>query len=186
MNTKAKGFRDLVQAELGEDEMRPPLREEPRTEDPRAAAKKRAAEIRGHLGNLDEGTDDFWVDPAVIPEGWTYEWKTHTIYNAEDPTYTTALQRAGWTPVPASRHPEMMPRGAKDLTILRKGMMLMERPKEITEEIRQIELRRARAQVRVKEEQLSAAPPGQFERANKDNPLVKVKKGYEPMPIPDE
>jgi hypothetical protein len=40
-------------------------------------------------------------------------------------------------------------------------------------------------QVRAKEEQLAATPAGQFERANKDNSLVKVKKSYEAMPIPE-
>jgi hypothetical protein len=52
--------------------------------------------------------------------------------------------------------------------------------------IRAAELRRARLQVRAKEEQLTAAPQGQFERSNKGNDLVKVKKGYEAISIPDE
>jgi hypothetical protein len=61
----------------------------------------------------------------------------------------------------------------------------MERPAEITEEVRQLELRRARLQVRAKEEQLSASPAGQFERSNKGNEMAKIKKGYEAMPIPE-
>jgi hypothetical protein len=65
-------------------------------------------------------------------------------------------------------------------------MVLMERPLEITEEVRAAELRRARLQVRAKEEQLSSTPQGQFERSNKGNDLVKVKKGYEAIAIPDE
>lgn len=80
----------------------------------------------------------------------------------------------------------MMPYGYKGNEITRKGMVLMERPSEITDEVRQLEYRRARLQVRAKEEQLSAAGPGQFERSNKGNDLVKVKKGYEAMPIPEE
>ena len=50
---------------------RPPMRPPMREEDPRAAAARRAAEIRGHLGNLDEGVDKFALPPA--PDGWTYE-----------------------------------------------------------------------------------------------------------------
>jgi hypothetical protein len=165
---------------------RPPVRSEVRGEDPKERAARRAAEIRGHLGGLDEGTDDFYIDASVIPSGWSYEWKRRLVYNQEDPSYQVHLARMGWEPVPASRHPEMMPAGSSDRTIERKGMILMERPQEITEESRLIEARRARAQVRAKEEQLSAAPQGQFERSNKDAPLVKVKKGYEAMPIPKE
>ncbi len=79
----------------------------------------------------------------------------------------------------------MMPAGYKGVEITRKGMVLMERPSEITDEVRQLEHRRARLQVRAKEEQLAAAPAGHFERSNKGNELAKVKKGYEAMPIPE-
>lgn len=150
------------------------------------SAKKRAEEIRQHGGDLEDGTDDFWVDPQMIPDGWTYEWKRFTVYGQEDPSYQVALRRAGWDPVPASRHPEMMPIGHADDIILRKGMILMERPAEITDEIRLKEKKAARDQVRMKEQQLNEAPAGQFERSNKDAPLAKVKKGFEPIPIPED
>jgi len=151
------------------------------------SAKKRADEIRQHGGDLEDGTDDFWVDANSIPDGWTYEWKRFTVFGQEDPSYQVALRRSGWEPVPASRHPEMMPIGhAGDDIILRKGMMLMERPKEITDEIRLKEKKAARDQVRVKEQQLNEAPAGQFERSNKDAPLAKVKKDFEPIPIPED
>ena len=155
-------------------------------ESPRERAARKAAELRAHRnGDMDDGTDEFFVEPGIIPDGWTYEWKTKTVLGAEDPAHQVKLARDGWEPVPASRHPDMMPAGYKGVEITRKGMVLMERPMEITEEVRQMELRRARLQVRAKEEQLSAAQPGQFERSNKGNDLVKVKKGYEAMPIPE-
>ncbi len=155
-------------------------------ESPRERAARKAAEHRAHRdGSLDDGTDEFFVEPGVIPDGWTYEWKTKTILGAEDPAHQVKLARDGWEAVPASRHPEMMPAGYAGVEITRKGMVLMERPSEITEEVRQIELRRARLQVRAKEEQLSASPAGQFERSNKGNDMAKIKKGYEAMPIPE-
>ena len=158
-----------------------------RTANPLKSAKERAKEIRQHGGDLEDGTDDFWVDANVIPDGWTYEWKRFTVYGQEDPSYQVALRRAGWEPVPASRHPEMMPIGyAGDDIILRKGMILMERPQEITDEIRAKDKKAARDQIRVKEAQLNDAPAGQFERSNKDAPLAKVKKAYEPIPIPED
>ena len=151
------------------------------------SAKKRAEEIRQHGGDLEDGTDDFWVDTSSIPDGWTYEWKRFTVVGMEDPSYQVGLRRSGWEPVPASRHPEMMPMGYDgDDIILRKGMMLMERPKEITDEIRLKDKKAARDQIRMKEQQLNDAPAGQFERNNKDAPLAKVKKGFEPIPIPED
>jgi hypothetical protein len=170
------------------ERVRPAMRPEAPVaeESPRERATRKAAELRAHRdGTMDDGTDEFFVEPGVIPDGWTYEWKTKTILGAEDPAHQVKLARDGWEFVPASRHPEMMPSGYKELEITRKGMVLMERPAEITEEVRQLELRRARLQVRAKEEQLSAAPAGQFERSNKGNELAKIKKGYEAMPIPE-
>jgi hypothetical protein len=89
----------------------------------------------------------------------------------------------GWQAVPASRHPEMMPIDGTYQTIERKGMTLMERPSMITDQVRAMDLKRARKQVRDKEAQLSHAPDGQFERDHaKARP--KVTKSFEPLPVP--
>lgn len=159
---------------------RPPLRDE----SPRDRAAKRAAELRGHLGEIDEGTDEFYIDPESIPEGWTYEWKTFSIYNQEQGTYIMQMRREGWEPVPSSRHPQMMHQGAGSDPIMRKGMILMECPTEIVEERRRLQLKSARDQVRFKEQQLAGTPEGTMTR---DHAKVRpsIKKGFEPMPVPE-
>lgn len=171
-----------------------PIRPAPRSEAPkeissRERAALRAKEIREGStgGTLDDGDDEFAIDLDIIPEGWSYEWKTLTIFGMDHAAHQINLRRKGWEPVPTSRHPSMMPVGTKGGDpITRKGNILMERPLELTEEARDIEKRRAKLQVRVKEEQLTQAPPGQFERQNKDSGLVKVKKSFEQMAIPEE
>jgi hypothetical protein len=160
----------------------PPMRPTMRAEDPREAAARRAAQIRGHIGDLDEGTDEFSAPTA--PDGWTYEWKRKTVMGQEDPAYQVALARSGWENVPTSYHPEMMPGQGNHPTIERKGMSLMMRPASISDEIRDIEYRKARNQVRVKEQQLNNAPDGTFERSNKNDGLTKIKKSYESIPVP--
>lgn len=164
---------------------RPAMRPEMREEDPRMRAARRAAEIRSTMGSFDEGADDFYIDQSVIPEGWSYEWKRKTILGQEDPAYQVQLARTGWEPVPASRHPSYMPAGDKYATIERKGMVLMERPKELTEEYRAFELKNARDQVRTHKEKLAEAPEGQFSRIAKGHQLIKIGKSYEAMPIPE-
>ena len=154
-----------------------------REESPRDRAAKRAAELRGHIGNMDSGTDDFFVPPEYIPDGWSYEWKRKTNVGMEDPAYQVQLSRMGWEPVPASRHPAMMPDDNKYQVIERKGMILMERPKEITDEARDIELRRARNQIRQKEAQLASAPDGTLTRDH-SQAKPKISKSYEAIPIP--
>jgi hypothetical protein len=162
---------------------RPSMRPSMREEDPRAAAARRAAEIRGHLGNMDEGTDDFRTPDA--PPGWDYEWKRRTLLGQEDPAYQVQLARMGWDAVPSYRHPEMMPSQGSHPTIERKGMVLMQRPSVISDEARALELRKARNQVRVKEQQLNAAPDGTMTR---DHASVRpqINKGYEPIPVPKD
>jgi hypothetical protein len=164
---------------------RPPMHPPLRADDPRSRAAKRAAEIRGNVGSMDEGVDDFYIDTREIPDGWTYEWKRRTIAGQEDPAYQVSLARMGWEPVPADRHPYMMPVKGQYTTIERKGMMLMERPMELSEEARSIELRRARQQIANKKSQLGSSPDGQFGR---DHASVKpkVSNSYEPMPIPND
>ena len=159
---------------------KPPLK----AEDPRAAAEARAAEILGQSNAFEEGNDRFYVDPSKIPDGWTYEWKTRTIYNKEDPAYQVNLARTGWTTVPRVRHPEMMPAGHPGDTIEVDGQVLMERPEMITAQVRNMDNRRARDQVRAKEEQLGAAPPGHFERDINRSTRPKVSRSYKAMPIP--
>lgn len=161
---------------------RPSMRPAMREEDPRVAAARRAAEIRGHLGNMDEGVDKFRTPPA--PPGWEYEWKRRLLLGQEDPSYQVELARMGWEPVPTYRHPEMMPMQGNHPTIERDGMILMQRPSVISDEARAMELSRARNQVRVKEQQLNATPDGTLTR---DHPSARpqIKKGYEPIPVPE-
>lgn len=164
-------------------DMRPPLRDD----DPRAAAARREAEILGHLGDMNEGTDEFFFSPDMVPDGWTYEWKRRTIMGQEDPAYQVALARTGWEPVPSRRHPEMMPVGWKGETIERKGQVLMQRPKAITERIEEMDRHRARNQIKAKEQQLNAAPPGTMESQFSDartRPVIK--KSFEAIPIPKD
>ena len=169
-------------APLPREDMREPVRED----DSLSRAAKRVAELRGHLGTLDEGQDEFFVDPSMVPEGWSYEWKRHLLLGAEDPSYNVSLAREGWEPVPVNRdakHRAMMPMNWSGAHIERKGMILMERPAEIVAEMRLLEKRKARDQVRAKEAQLSGTPEGTLTR---DHPQAKpqIKKGWDAIPVP--
>lgn len=196
--TRKSGLQDAVRAaqppadvEPGHDApaashaaMRPNMRGAMREEDPRARAARRTQEIIDGGALPDEGVDEFYLDPDMMQPGWTYEWKTQSVLNKEDPGYQVQLARGGWEPVPASRHPELMPEGATG-AVTRKGMILMERPAEITRLQQKRLFQRSRDQVRQKEAQLHEPSKGQFARDNKGNSLVKVNKSYEPFEVPE-
>lgn len=162
--------------------MRPPMRDD----NPRARAERRTAELLGgDAPAIEESSDEFFIPPEIIPDGWTYEWKRRLVQGQEEPAYQVALARTGWEAVPCKRHPEMMPLGWQGATIERKGMVLMERPAAVTERVEQLNRQRARNQVRVKEQQLNAAPPGVLEKEYSDpRTRPQIKKSYEPMPVP--
>lgn len=187
-NPRPRGLLNLkadepaVATEAPQDTLRGPMREE----DSLSRAAQRAAELRGHLKDeVSDSEDKFFIDIDIIPDGWTYEWKRHTIYGQEDPAYQIQLARAGWEPVPVARHPWMMPNNTSTQTILRKGMILMQCPTEIIDERRASDLRKARMQVRAKEQQIAGTPDGTMTR---DDARVKpqIKKSYEAMPIPEK
>jgi hypothetical protein len=157
-------------------------------EDPRARAARRSAELREHRGDVPEGNDKFAIHPSMIPDGWSYEWKTNTVLGAKNRAYEVSIARAGWEPVPANRHPELMPANWTGNSIEMDGMILMERPKEITDEARMSEARAARDQVRTKEEQVQQMPAGPsspFDISNSGKPIAHgIRKSYESMSIP--
>lgn len=165
-------------------EVRAPLR----TENSRDLAKIRADEIRKHRAGTEvDGMDRYYIDPNIIPDGWSYEWKRKSVHGLEDPAYQVNLASGGWTAVPVdrdARHRALMPQG-NYATIERDGMMLMERPLELTEEARDVELRRARGQVRAKEQQLASTPDGTMTREH-ERVRPSIKKGYEPMAVPKD
>ena len=157
---------------------RPSMRVDMREESPLARAARRAAEIKNAGGITDHGVDEFYVDPSSIPEGWSYEWKRKFIMGQEDPTYQLSLIQMGWEPVPASRHRGMVPEGSGN-TIERKGMILMERPAVITDEMRRKDNTNARNAVESRKQALDSAK-GMLGRED-SRVAPKISKGYEPM-----
>jgi hypothetical protein len=91
------------------------------------------------------------------------------------------LRENHWTPVPADRHPEMMPVGHQG-PVAKDGMILMERPAYLTEDARQEDLEIARDQVRVKEQQLGHTPSGTFTRNHPSvQRISQIKRSYGPI-----
>jgi hypothetical protein len=160
MNEEGNGNgRAARQAIRGDDERRPGQ------EDHAERARKRLAEIRALHGDDDDLSETF-VDPwfAQAPPGWTYEWKTHSVFNKENPQYQNMLLRTGWSAVPAHRHRDLTYPGYDGEAIIRDGMILMERPKELTDRVRKREQMKAFDQVRNSEAKLTETPAGHGQR----------------------
>ena len=151
-------------------------------------ARRRMAELRMSMGDFEmEGDSDDYRDRFAVeaPPGWSYEWKTYTVFNKEFPHYTTSLLRNGWAPVPADRHRHLLWPEYKDQAVIIDGLMLMERPRELTERRRLREIRKATDQVRVSESKLAEAPPGTGPRDAHRRTMPRLGNTVGPIGIPD-
>jgi hypothetical protein len=153
--------------------------------DHEARARARIAEIRAIHG--DDDYSDVYVDKwfATAPPGWVYEWKTHSVWNKEYPQYVSGLQRTGWSPVPASRCRELLYKEYEGENVIIDGMILMERPKELTERVKQREYQRAIDVVRNSERKLADAPTGTGPRTAFAETLPRVRGHVGPVTIND-
>lgn len=108
--------------------------------------------------------DMFYIPVEEIPEGSSYEWKRWTVIGQEDPFYIAQMREQGWEPVLAKRHPTWVPPNYDKPHIIKNGMILMERPIELTEEARAEQKVLARQQVREAEARLGRTPGNTHQR----------------------
>ncbi len=123
----------------------------------------------------------FYIPPeylARLPDR-SVEWKRYTVLGQEDPAYQLDLKRAGWEPVQSHQMPGLMPQGHKG-AIIRDGLILCERPQELTNEARAEDLAEANDRIRNSERRLGISGPGEMTR---DHPLVqpRINKSFEPL-----
>ncbi len=135
--------------------------------------------------------DKFHIDPKLIPDGWSYEWKRVSVYGQPDPDHMLNLKANHWRPVPLSRHQHLMPgltegyddKGPYSGCIMKDGQLLMERPAYLTMDAQQEDYDIAIDQVRRKEREVGQAPVGTFARSG--NPSLDrttgIRKTYRPL-----
>lgn len=137
--------------------------------------------------------DPFYINPAEIPSGSTWEWKRATIMGQPDQENQISAKEAGWLPVTwgmrlSSKRPPGLTELGLDEPVFRKGMMLMERPVELTREARTEDSQRASQQVLDKFRELGQAPA---ETLPRDHPNLRnrVTREYAPasgLDVPDD
>lgn len=184
--TLAAEIAEVAEQVIDRPEMRAEPRPAMREESSRDRAAKRAAEIMGHLPDENEASDAYNVS-ELQPDGFTYQWKVRTVLGQELPQRQLEQAKTGWEAVPANRHPELMPHGWTGSAIEREGLILMERPTVIEDEMKRRERKEARDLVKGNNEKLSGVPDGQFARVDGEGrPNVKLKQQYAPVDIPGD
>lgn len=107
---------------------------------------------------LADSPDRLHIDPALIPEGMSAQWVTSTVFGQDMSQHRSKFEQRGWTPV----HQEdfdgqfdgmFMPKGAQG-EISVDGLVLMMRPKQMTDRAHHTNKVRALQQVAIKEQAL--------------------------------
>jgi len=174
---EGRALRAAMRAARGigpEGEEHEPIRPSTRPDSVRAA-EQRAQEIMDSLEGDVGPTSELDIPANLAPEGWEYQLKAVSVVGQENRHHLLAMKRVGWTPVPASRHPHLMPAGY-DGPIENKGLMLMEKPKILTDRSRVLEEQEARAQLRNSEERLMDVPANTGPRDVRGKPIMDVKR----------
>ena len=97
--------------------------------------EERINQSRQFLQNL--YPDRLYFPSDEIPQDMDYRWIREEFHGTPDMARVTVMTRKGWTPVPASRHPNFLSdctwTGAahKEDIIRVQGLILCERPKEL-------------------------------------------------------
>lgn len=147
-----------------------------RTTAPREAA---APTTGPRLQRRRRSHDPFFIDPKIIPQGMTYEWKMQSVYGQRYDDHWIAMRENHWKPVPADRHPELAMQG--DTLIKRAGTVLCERPKYLTDEAQLEAINEGYRPVQAMEEIMYGTKPGELTR---DHPSVRkssfVRQQYAP------
>lgn len=163
-----------IEGEIKRGPGRPPLRREEglraevRVSDSVHEAEEYARQLIESGADQGSETDEFYISPGIIPDGWSYQWKASHIAGKENGYHILSMTRSGWRPVPAERHPEMMPKGYSG-PIEKKGLILMELPQIMVERANRRHFTESREVLINTERQLYDTPAN---TAPRDDPSV--------------
>jgi len=136
----------------------------------------------------DDDDDRLRVPRDIIPDGMDYQWVTDSVLGQPMPQRRGRFERRGWKPVPASRHDGLfMPKGFQG-EINVEGLVLMERPMELSREAKRRERMKAAEQVYAREAALRGGDLGPNVTFDTRHPSAqkanRVSRSYERVSIP--
>lgn len=158
---------------------------QPQVEPVRAArepVKLKPGEFLGRNGEVlslkrKPDQNPFEIPAHLMDPEYTYEWKRYSVYGKQDTVHQVSLAENGWRPVnvePSSPFAGYyMPADYKG-AIIREDLMLMERPKGLTNMVREQERQRAVDQIRASQQRYTSKQgvetPKGFTTANPNVP----------------
>jgi hypothetical protein len=140
------------------------------------------------------GTPDrLFIDPNLIPDGYTLQWVTDSVLGQGVPQHRSEFEKTGWTPLHGDDldgqfDGMFMKKGATG-EINVEGLVLMIRPKQMSEKAQSIDRKKAYDQVRIKEQALTGGDLTNVTLDTRHPSAVasnKINRSYERIEIPNE
>jgi hypothetical protein len=125
--------------------------------------------------------DKFHIDKIDIPEGMSYQWIAVTVVGAEQRNSLAGFVQNGWTAVPMSRYPGRYGPEKENGPILIDGLMLHERPEELTEEAINEGIKASRDLIKTRNDQFTPKLPGALSPRHRGTGL-RASRSIEGMP----
>ncbi len=137
--------------------------------------------------------DRLYISPDKIPEGMSAQWVTSTVFGQSVANHRAEFERKGWTPVhqddfDGQFNGKWMAKD-KEGEIEVEGLVLMVRPKELTDKAQQANDHKARQEVAIKERALRGGDmPGVALDPTHPSALRtnKIGKSLERIEVPEE
>ncbi len=149
----------------------------------RDTAVRQSAVKKQRRSKLDT-EDELYINQKEIPDGFTVEWKRYSIHGKVDQEWLLNLERDGWEPAQPKDFPSRVGKSFTGNTVTHKDLILMIRPKELTEEAKHEDRTNAVMQVRNKMQELGLAGQGEAPRIDgHGRSLAKVNISYDKIPV---
>ena len=148
---------------------RPSLRPDPDT--------VRDGSLRSRSRRRRADDNALYVPEEYKQPGMSYEWKKESVLGQEDPSYMSSQMENGWEPVALEKMPRFGRKGEVGV-VRREGLVLCERPVELTREAEEEELERARNVVLNNQRKMLGADYG----AGMPNRGSKIRSSYGEAP----
>jgi hypothetical protein len=128
---------------------------------------------------------DGYLNLQNIPPDVSIEWKLFTAEGKEYPAYLQGMRKQGWEPVNPHEHPDWVnvPPGYDKPTVIVDGLILMERPKRLTDEAREDDRIASQNRVREAEQRLGKTPKDTMTREHPDLKIGVTKEVGRMIPI---
>lgn len=146
---------------------------------PRERKRSRAASM--------DPNNEYYVNLAAVGPDTDVNWKRFSNVGEEQPFYLAQMREQGWEPVDPREHPDWVPvpDGYDKPNVIKGGLILMERPMDLTRQARAEMEGDAKQQVREAEQRLGRTPEGTLPRNSDGSKTQLVKEIMRPIPIED-